>query len=257
MKFKGIIFDINGTRIDIHTEEGHEEIYRAIAHFLNYQGVNIHRWQVKDEYFKIMDEQRHASQEHHPEFNVVKLWTEFLKRKIGASTTLPPEKLEQMPLFLAELYRGISLFRLQLYPEVHKLLEELHPLYQLAIVSDAQSAWALPELRQVGIASYFKPIIISGDYGFRKPDRRLFEAALSELKLQPEQALFVGNDMYHDVFGAKQLGLKTVFFSSNQGKKHMDGVEPDYIIYHFGELRQAIDFLEHKDNAEASGVNPV
>jgi putative hydrolase of the HAD superfamily len=49
--------------------------------------------------------------------------------------------------------------------------------------------------------------------------------------------------MYRDIYGAKQLGMKTVFFSSNQGKKTAKGVEPDYIIYQFAELRQAIAFF--------------
>jgi putative hydrolase of the HAD superfamily len=50
--------------------------------------------------------------------------------------------------------------------------------------------------------------------------------------------------MYRDIFGARQLGMKTVFFSSNQGRQKMDGVNPDYIIYRFAELKQAIDFFE-------------
>lgn len=243
MKIEGIIFDVNGTLIDIHTDEGYEEIYRAIAHFLSYQGIYTHRWEVRDEYFRIMNEQRHVNNEHHPEFDAVKLWREFLRRRVGSAHSIDPEKLQQMPLFLAELYRGVSLHRLQLYPDVYNVLEELRFKFKLAVVSDAQSAWARPEMRAVGIEAFFNPIIISGDYGFRKPDRRLFTEALSRMKISPERAIFVGNDIYHDVFGAKQLGMKTVFFSSNQGKKHMEGVEPDYIIYRFAELRAAIDFF--------------
>jgi len=42
----------------------------------------------------------------------------------------------------------------------------------------------------------------------------------------------------------KQQGIKTVFFSSNQGRKQAEGVKPDYIIYQFPEMRQAIEFFE-------------
>ncbi|MEW6262250.1 MAG: HAD family hydrolase [Thermodesulfobacteriota bacterium] len=244
MKIKGIIFDINGTLIDIHTDEGHEEIYRAISHFLAYQGIHTHRGEVRDEYFRLMDEQRRERQEGHPEFDAVKLWRDFLKRKLGPAPGVPRTKLEAMPLFLAEMYRGLSLYRLQLYPEVRTVLDELAQRYQLAVVSDGQSVWAHPEMRAVGIASYFRPIIISSDYGYRKPDRRLFEAALKGLGLKPDKVIFVGNDMYHDVLGAKRAGLKTVFFSSNQGRKHLDGVEPDYIIYQFIEIKKALEFFE-------------
>jgi len=244
MNIQAILFDINGTLIDIQTDEGNEEIYRGISHFLTYQGMYVHRWDVRDQYFRLMDEQRSASGEAFPEFDVVELWREFLRRRPEASHALPPEKLRWMPLFLAEMYRGISRFRLQLYPEVKNVLEELQPRFKLAAVSDAQSAWALPEMRALGIETYFHPIIVSGDFGFRKPDKRIFEAALGGLNLPSENVLFVGNDMYRDVYGAKQLGLKAVYFSSNQGRKTAERVEPDYIIYRFVELRKAIAFFE-------------
>ena len=243
MKIKGLIFDINGTLIDIHTDEGMEEIYRAIAHFLTYYDIHLHRWEVRDEYFRIMDEQRQASGEHHPEFDVVALWRDFLDAQGAMEKIVPPSVRQEMPLFLARMYRGISRHRLELYPEVLPILDELKEWFKLAVVTDAQSAWALPEMRAVGLVSYFDPIIISGDYGYRKPDRRLFEAALSGLGMAPEEVVFVGNDMHHDVYGAQRVGLKTIFFSSNQGKKQMDGVEPDYIIHQFAEIRQALDVL--------------
>jgi putative hydrolase of the HAD superfamily len=116
----------------------------------------------------------------------------------------------------------------------------------MAIVSDGQTAWAVPELHAVGLLDYFNPVIVSGDFGYRKPDRRLFEKALSGLKLQPSEVLFIGNDMFHDVFGAQQLGIKTVFFKSNQGTQEKEGVSPDYIIYNFPELLNAIRFFEKR-----------
>jgi putative hydrolase of the HAD superfamily len=50
--------------------------------------------------------------------------------------------------------------------------------------------------------------------------------------------------MYRDVFGAKQIGIKTVFFTSNQGRQNMEGVDPDYIIHFIAGLRQAIKFFK-------------
>ena len=246
MIIKAILFDINGTLIDINTDEANEEIYRGISHILTYQGIFMHRWEVRDEYYRIMDIQLKSSQEKYPEFNVVELFREFLKRRFYALGSISSDKLEWLPLFLAEAYRGISRNRLQLYPGVLDVLTDLHHRYKLAAISDAQSAWCLPEMRAVGIDGYFNPIIVSGDFGYRKPDPRLFMAALTALSVAPENILFVGNDMFRDVYGARQLGIKTVFFSSNQGRKQAEGVKPDYIIYQFPEMRQAVDFFEHQ-----------
>ena len=51
----------------------------------------------------------------------------------------------------------------------------------------------------MGLTDFFDPIVISGDHGFRKPDRRLFQMALDGVGVPAEQALYVGNDMYRDV----------------------------------------------------------
>lgn len=146
-------------------------------------------------------------------------------------------------MFIAELHRALSHKRLELYPGVREVLVELGQQYALGIVSDAQAAYALPELRAVGLDGLFACTIVSGDYGYRKPDPRLFATALQTLGIRPDQAIYVGNDMYHDIFGAQQLGMRTVFWPTQFGKKAYEAVAPDYIIYSFAQLRDAVSFL--------------
>ncbi len=243
MDIRALLFDVNGTLIDIETDEGLEEIYRAIAHFLLYQGISLHRWEVRDLYFQIMQRQRAESAEKFPEWDAVELWREFLRLKASDYTrALSTEKRGQLALFLAELHRGIARKRLRLYPQVQETLDQLHAHYPMAIVSDAQSAYAVPELRAVGVVNYFNPIIVSGDYGYRKPDARLFLKALDALQVRPEQALFVGNDLYHDIFGAQQVGMKAILVSPEQGNGSKQSIVPDYTISRFEEL---IGVVEH------------
>ena len=78
MDIRALLFDVNGTLIDIETDEGLEEIYRAIAHFLTYQGISLHRGEVRDLYFQIMQYQRVTSPETYAEWNAVELWREIL-----------------------------------------------------------------------------------------------------------------------------------------------------------------------------------
>jgi FMN phosphatase YigB (HAD superfamily) len=54
------------------------------------------------------------------------------------------------------------------------------------------------------------------------------------------------DDVYRHVYGAQGLGMKTVFFKSNQGTQEKEGVRPDYIIYNFPELLNAIQFFEDR-----------
>ena len=244
MEIRALLFDVNGTLIDIETDEWMEEVYRAIARFLSYQGMAVRRGEVRDLYFQIMKEQFAASTEAYPEFDVVAVWREVLSRKATDYTrSLPPEKLQQMPLFLAEMQRGISRKRLVAFPQVQEILGQLKARYPMAVVSDAQSPWAVPELRAVCLAEYFAPIIISGDYGYRKPDPRLFQAALTELQVCPEEAIFVGNDRFRDVLGARQAGMKTILFCPRGNPGGSPETEPDYILYQYADLPNAIEFF--------------
>ena len=246
MIVKGIIFDINGTLSDIHTNEWHDDVYRVISNLLSYQGISLDPNIIKYFYFQIMKEQRAASGERHPEFDAIGIFSEIITRHATDFTrSLPAEKLEQLPRLLAEAHRAAARFRLQPYPGVEDTIRRLHSKYHLAIVSDGQAAYAITELNVVGLSGYFDPIIISGDFGHRKPDVRLFTEVLTNMNMAPTDVLFVGNDMYRDIYGAQKLGIKTVFFSSNQGVQEKEGVKPDYIIYNFPELLNAIRFFEN------------
>jgi len=238
MDLRAVLFDINGTLIDIETDEGMEEVYRAIGHFLLYQGISMRRWEVRDLYFQVMKEHFAVSPEKYPEFDVVQVWREILRRR-NAAVAFP-----QLPRVIAELQRGVSRKRLKCFPGASESLAWLQQRYRLAAVSDAQTAYAVPEIRAVGLDRYLDPIVVSGDYGFRKPDARLFQIALDKLQVTPAQTIFVGNDRYRDIFGASQLGMRTILFcpAGNTLPSAIE-VEPDYIVYSLADLPKAVDFL--------------
>jgi putative hydrolase of the HAD superfamily len=242
MAIKGILFDLFGTLIDIETDESMEEIYRGIAHFLTYHGVYLHRGEVRDLYYRIMHEQRDRSHEEHPETIVNAIW-EILLNEQGVH---PGPDRVLLSTTLAQIYRAISRKRLRLFPDVKEILARLRASYRLALVSDAQPFYAHPEIRAVGLEGYFDPIVISADYGFRKPDRRLFQAALDSLGLGPNEAVFVGNDMYRDIYGAGQIGMRTVFFSSNQGLQSYPDASPTRVITRFEQVPEALAELSRE-----------
>jgi len=237
MDIQAVAFDVNGTLVRILTDDGDEQVFRAAGHFLTYQGIELHRHELRDLYFQIMKEQQRASPEQHPEFDAVGIWRSIIDDHATDFTrALPAGKLQQLPLFLAEMTRGVSRRRLSLYPYVREVLDVLRARCPLAIVTDAQSAYARGELHKVGLLGYFDPIIVSGDHGYRKPDRRLFQLALDGMGAAAENALYVGNDMYRDIYGAQEAGLTTVMFDSDQGEKIYRDCQPDYTITDFRDL---------------------
>ena len=242
---RGLIFDINGTTTDILTNEGHDEIFRTLANFLDYQGIALRADELRERYFAINKSQRKESGEEFAEFDAQAVFKKIIDQHASAYTRrLPSAKRRQLPGICAEVFRAASRFKLELYPGVLATLDALKKKYKMAALSDGQSLWGVPELHSVGLDGYFDPVLISSDFGYRKPDPRLFALVLKKMHLTSDEAIFIGNDMYRDVFGAKTAGLKTVFFKSNQGDQRSRGVEADYIIYHFSELLEALRFLE-------------
>jgi len=236
MTIRGILFDLYGTLIDINTDESLEEIYRGIAHFLTYHGIYLHRGEVRDRYWEILRHQKEESREEHSEIDVEAIWNTFLEKE-GAE--LSPIR-RNLALTLAQLFRGISRTRLQLYTEVKRVLDELRREYLLGIISDAQPCYALPEMRAAGLEGYFDPVIISAPRGYRKPDPRLWGEALQIMKLNPSHAIYVGNDMYRDIFGAQRVGIRTIFVDSNQGAKSYQNITPDFFAARFGQVLEGI-----------------
>lgn len=239
MTIKAILFDLYGTLIDIETDESMDEIYRAIAHYLTYHGVHVHRTKVRERYYQIMKQQKETRNEKYPEIDVEAIWNEFL---IQEGIKSGPVR-GQLAKVIAHLYRGVSRKRLQLYPGVKEVLNELQAKYRLALATDAQSCYAVPEIRAVGLHGYFNPIVISSHHGFRKPDQRLFEKALDSMALDPPQVICIGNDMFRDIYGASLLGIKTIFVDSNQGTKSFEDVAPSYRVQQFEDVLKAVAAL--------------
>ncbi len=241
LNVQAIVFDVNGTLVEIETDDGMDEIFRAIGHVLTYQGIDLRRGDVRELYVRTLKEQRRSSPEEHPEFDAVAVWRAIVDEHATDFTrSLPEGKRTELPLFLAEMYRGISRRRLRLYPYVRDVLDELRTRYPLAVVTDAQSAWARAELHQVGLLDYFDPIVVSGDHGHRKPERRLFDLALDTLGVAAADAVYVGNDMHRDIFGAQEAGMRTVMYDSPQGtKEHLD-CEPDQRITDYRQLLELL-----------------
>lgn len=93
------------------------------------------------------------------------------------------------------------------FPDALEMLPRLAAKYKLAVVSDS---W--PSLEDVfvhaGLRDYFAAFIISSQLGVRKPDPRMFNAALDTLGITAGEALFV-DDIKKNCDGARELGLHT------------------------------------------------
>ena len=82
---------------------------------------------------------------------------------------------------------------------------------KLAVVSDAPSREAWLRLCYLDFHHLFDVVVTFEDTGERKPSAAPFLRALAGLKVQPHEALMVGDWAERDMVGAAQVGITTVF----------------------------------------------
>src|SRR5438128_6265453 len=94
----------------------------------------------------------------------------------------------------------------QLYPEVAKVLPQLRPRFQLAVVSNFDGRLRFI-LEHLGISKYFAHVFVSSELGADKPDPELFRRAVKFIDLKPNEVLHVGDDSERDWKAASEAGL--------------------------------------------------
>jgi HAD superfamily hydrolase (TIGR01509 family) len=124
------------------------------------------------------------------------------------------------------------------FPETVAVLNELRTRgVRLAVISDAWPSLH-GKFRALGLRDFFDAFIVSADYGFFKPDARLFAAALEGLEVAPEEAIFV-DDGPQNVNGAIALGIRG-FVIRRDGESSLNRVEPAGDLPVIGNLREVL-----------------
>jgi len=77
---------------------------------------------------------------------------------------------------------------------------------RVAVVSNSDGS-VRGALGRAGLLELFEFVIDSHEVGVSKPDPRIFQAALARMGLEPSNAWYVGDSVYHDVNGARAAGL--------------------------------------------------
>lgn len=97
-------------------------------------------------------------------------------------------------------------------------LHHIKKHFEVGIITNGSSQRQRAKIINTNLNNYFDTIIISEEVGFSKPDKRIFELALNKLNLQPENTLFVGDDLEKDIAGPQNANIKGVWFNPQKIK---------------------------------------
>ncbi|HSE39834.1 MAG TPA: HAD family hydrolase [Acidobacteriota bacterium] len=207
MKFKCLIFDLDGTLVDSYPAI-HESLNETLKHF----GL-----QEVDE--------------------------ESVKKMVGRGL----ENLIRNAVGLEHLQEGVSIFKKSydrthlhgtfLLPEVKATLQLLHRNgLAMAVASNKPSDYSKNILHHLGIGDYFSECYGPDIVQHAKPHPAMLQGLMKVLKTTPDQTLYVG-DMILDLESAHNAGVKAALIATGGNSfEELQEIQPDFLLRNFSEL---------------------
>ncbi|MCD6358622.1 MAG: HAD family hydrolase [Dehalococcoidia bacterium] len=121
---------------------------------------------------------------------------------------------------ITEFFKFTSSFKLfdDVLPTVSKLKEQGLALGM--ITNNTKEIHKSCEM--LGLTQYLGTAITSDEVGVGKPDLRIFNAALEQVKVKAEEAMHVGDQYNSDVEGARRAGIQPVLLDRNNNWEHIN-----------------------------------
>ena len=138
--------------------------------------------------------------------------------------------------------------------EMPDVLEAIHQMgLKIGLISNVNSLGQVPtNLEKYGIKSYFDPIVLSSEYGRRKPDPSIFHYAARLINVPTSKCVYVGDRIARDILGAHRAGygMAVQIRHNFRHGEHDEGAVPDAVIDQMTELPEIIRSVNSVSNPE-------
>jgi HAD superfamily hydrolase (TIGR01549 family)/HAD superfamily hydrolase (TIGR01509 family) len=169
------------------------------------------------------------------ELTPAQVWREYILHEYH----LPPQVVEAVSEE-AMVYIESHFYERVMRPEVPDVLEAIRRQgLKIGLISNVCSRSQVPnDLEKYGITHYFNPVVLSSEYGRRKPDPAIFHYAARLGNTPTSECLYVGDRIARDIVGARKAGYRYAV----QVKHHFkhgeadEGDVPDAVIENMCEL---------------------
>lgn len=207
---KSILFDLDGT-LKIYRPEGAE----AFADFAESLGLRISRedrlramrW---EHYYWASSPELAADIEAYPK-NEDDFWTNYSRRYLFAFGA----HADQLDEFAVRVHTHM---KENFKPEHHvpegalDVLKELKSNgFILGVLSNRDKPFA-SELDELGLTPYLDFSLAGGEVGAFKPDPQIFQHTLQRTRTTAGETVYVGDNYFADVVGARRAGLQPVLY---------------------------------------------
>lgn len=235
---KTILFDLDGT-LRLNLPAGGEvfgnyaiSLGLTISRERRLQGA---RW---EHYYWAGSPELFADLELHPE-DSPEFWLNYSRRQLmslGAQARRAEELAPLISKYMGENYKPESIPS----PQAQSALIRLKDAgFRLGVVSNRERPFA-EELEKIGLSPYFDFSLAAGEVQVYKPEPGIFEAALQRLDAHAHETVYVGDNYYADVVGARRAGLQPVLYDPG-------GIYPETdcpVLVSFDQLSQVLESLK-------------
>lgn len=237
-QYRNYIYDLYGTLVDIRTDEKDRKLWQYMSLFYGYHGARYGAEELYQEYLSLVQgrekalKQEHSVQyahEAYPEIPIEEVFRELYEKK-GVQPDPP------LVLHTGQMFRVCSTRYIRLYAHAKELLGALREAGRgVYLLSNAQHIFTEYELNYLGIHDLFDGVLISSDYGCKKPDERFFRLLTEKYGVLPEESLMIGNDADTDIAGARQAGMDSFYIHSAispgaQADMEVKTLRADYVM---------------------------
>ncbi len=231
--YKAIFFDLGGTLIDADKDRrAHLEILEEII--LRY-GIPVSAEEALDAHYEYLVEETNKE-------TFITAW-DALKRSLYKlfSEYVPDIKLDFG--WIKEIYFKYHEKFVELYPGAVELIKFLKEKGKhVGIISDIDNDYMEFQLKLFGIIDLFDSITTSEEVRAYKPNPEIFQKALDKAGIQGNQAIYIGDNYWKDIIGAKKFNMTTVLIGTPPDEKFIvDNIKPDYIIPAISEFKNLLD----------------
>jgi HAD superfamily hydrolase (TIGR01549 family) len=147
-----------------------------------------------------------------------------------------PEAADLVEAGIAEHMRQLG--RAMEFPESHRaVLDALLPRFRMAVISNFDHGPTVDQaLRMHGIRDRFEVVLVSADFGWRKPRPEIFAEAFRRMGIGPRDAIFVGDSPEVDVWGAQAVGMDVIWIDNGTKALPPGTPAPTHTVSGFPEI---------------------
>ncbi len=123
----------------------------------------------------------------------------------------------KIPSSLEKEFLALCPTKAQLFPFTLEALEDLRNKgYTLHIITNGFKETQQLKLSTSGLTPYFTQVIESDVCGFMKPDKKIFDFALTISAASAHESIMIGDDLHADILGARNAGLDQLFINRHK-----------------------------------------